>query len=686
MLFSVFVLKKCAIHAFNISARVIPRLRTLFIPLREESFWLLLFSALVLVVAAYQVPFQFELALGSPFATPIDQPFLVGFYPAEQGTDLTYRWTSSRSALVLEGIGSGAPLRLTYRAMTLRPDDAPPPRTRVSLDGHKLAIFQQASDWRNYAVEIPAERNPDRLELNFKTTPFQSGTDPRALGIIISTIRFEQTGPWTRTLPSSSQSFLFVIVAIGLYATLRQLGMNARRVLWVGLACLVGIAALVAWARPFYTAFSPNLVVLVGLNFLAALTLPRIARKNKLRADVRLTPTELQWLCLLFLVGFNVRLIAELYPTTMFGDSLFHLHRLDATLAGQILRASTAGAIGFEQAIPYPPALYLVLAPLATLFSDHLALLKIFISLVDSGAAFLIYLMVRVSTERSRAALFATALYLFLPIAVLNFAWAIYANLLTQFALLLGMTLWFLQTRHATFASWVLMASALCIAFLSHVTAAVLWVVFCIVAAPMFWFGFKTTRRALVLRPLLIIAASMLVSVGLYYAEFIPLMTTGASQVIAARTTRGGESTAPATVGGGVKYPSIGLVRVGVHSPTEWVVEGAKGLGREAWVYFAGWTLVLAPIGLYVLGRRERGRLLACFGWAGLLTGIFFALVGVILDMHVRYPLFILPFAAIGSGVALDAVCQRGRAATLIVYALLTITAGISFVLWKNFF
>lgn len=675
-----------ALSLQKLSQGVIPRLKALAVSWKEPNFWGLVLSSFVIIALAYQVPFQFELALGSPLATPIDQPFLERFYPGEQGQNQTYRWTQARSAIVLDGIGSGTPLRLTYHAMTLRPEGVSPPRVTVSINGQRQANFRKAVDWQDYAVEIPPARNPDYLRLDFKTSTFQRDGDPRKLGIAISSIRIEPAGPWNLTVPSPWQTVLFVFLAVGLYATLHELGMTPRRVLWVGLVMLGAVAVLFALARPFYTAFSPNLIPLVVLNYVLALVVPRFARGLVARAGIKTSAAELFWICLIFLIGFNLRWVAEMYPTTMFGDSLFHFHRLEATLAGQILRSSTAGAIGFEQAIPYPPALYLILTPLTTLVSDHLALLKTFLSVMDSFGAFLVYCMVRLSTDRSRPALFAAALYLFLPVAVLNFAWAIYANLLAQFALLSALTLWTVQARRADLLSLCLMACALGIAFLSHVTAPVVWLGYCIIVVPFLWFGVKTARKALVIRPLLVTAAVLVAAVGLYYAEFVPLITGSVTNITAARSARGRQDAPLATVGGGVKYPSIGLARVKVYSIEAWIVEGAKGLAREAWVYFAVWSLALAPFGFYLLGRSARGRLLAYFGWAGLIAGLVFALVGVLLDIHVRYPLFLLPFAAMGSGVALDAVCRRGRAASLAVSLLLAVTAGISLVLWKNFF
>ncbi|MBI4671388.1 MAG: hypothetical protein HY741_06925 [Chloroflexi bacterium] len=615
-------------------------------PLLERELWFLILASLAIVIVAYQAPFRFELPLASPLGTPIDLPFVRGFYLGEHGQDGTYRWTRGRGALTLDGIGSGVPLRLTFRALAWRPPNKDAAHISVTMDGQELATYPGASDWKDYVVQIPAERNPDRLKLTLNSTTFRSKVDARKLGIAVGGFQIESPAVWAPTIPSPAQTLLVTLIAVGLYAVARQLRIGPRRAFWIALACLLLPAALIAVARPFYTAFAPNIIWLVALNYALALCAPFIAGGLFKRAGVQLSPQEAQWLWLLFLVGFNLRWIAELYPTANFGDSLFHLHRLDAVAAGEIVFSSSSGAIGFEQTIPYPPGLYLLLTPFTMLLQNHIALLGTFVSLIDSLAALLIYLMVRKATDRPRAAWLAMALDLLLPIAVLNFAWAIYANLFAQAAFLLALTLWIFQSRHSTRSLNIFLGFTFFVMSLSHVTA------------PM-------------------------VLIGLYYSQFIPSIVEGTSNIMTARGARGDVGTALATVGGGVKYPSVGLVRVQVYSVPQWIEEGAKGLGREAWVYFALWTLVLAPFGYFLLQRTPRGRVLATLGWAGLAVGIFFALVGVILDVYVRYPLFLLPFVAMGSGVVLDALFRRGRLWALAACGLLALTAINSLLLWK---
>lgn len=657
--------------------------RRVLTPLRERELWFLVLAGIALVSAAYQVPFRLNLPLATPLATPIDQPFVHGFYLSEHGPDGAYRWTRGRSTLTLDGIGSGVPLVLTFRALAWRPANKDAAHISVIMEGRELATYPGAAEWKNYVVQIPADRNPDQLKLTFESSTFRSKVDARRLGIAVSSFQLEPPAAWVPTLPSPYQMVLVALVTVGLYAVARQLLIAPRRAFWLALACLLVPVALIAAARPFYTAFSSNMIWLVALNYALAVSVPFVARGLLQRADMQLSNRQAQWLWILFLIGFNVRWIAELYPTANFGDSLFHLHRLDAVAAGQVLFSSSSGAIGFEQTIPYPPALYLLLTPFTAWIPNHIALLGTFVSLIDTLAAVLIYVLVFQATNRARAAWLAMALDLFLPIAVLNFAWAIYANLLAQTALLLILTLWIFQARSSALSPKLMFGFALVLAFLSHVTAPIVLIAFAGVAALGLYFFSKTARRALVTRPLFILAVALVVAVALYYAQFIPAIVEGSSNIASARTTRGDAGNALATVGGGVKYTSIGLVRVPVYSVPQWIEEGAKGLAREAWVYFAVFPLLLAPFGYYRLAQMPRGRVLATFGWAGLAVGVFFALVGVVFDVYVRYPLFLLPFLAIGCGITLDLWFSRGRLWTLAAVLLLLFTAVNSLLLWK---
>lgn len=666
--------------------------------LRDRGLRLVLATALVLVVSAYQVPVQLELSLVSPRS----EPFLRHFFAPQWTATEAYRWTRNRSSLIVTGLGSGTPLRMTIRALGWRPDDVELPQVSVRLDGREIGVLHGERAWETYVVEIPAGRNPEQLQLNLISPTFVPGADPRELGVGVSSIVVDQPGPWQPVLPSPRQALLFVMLGAALYGLSRRVGLGASRAARLALAALIPLAALLAFARPYYGAFSPYLPALILWNLVLALVAPPLVGRLFARGGVRLAPAESAWVWLVALAGFDLRWVLQFYPHEIIGDSLFHLHRLDAVAAGQVLLTSSAGAIGFERAIPYPSALYLILTPLVPLWSDHYALLRSAACLLDVVAALAVFYLVRRAAGRLQPALLALALALFLPIAVLNFAWSIYANLLAQAALVLAVTLWALQARTPSRASRVFLFAAVLVAALAHITGPILLVAFALVAALLLWFAFPAARAALVVRPLLLTAAAVVLAGLLFYSSALSVVTEGASGILSTRLERGGENRPIAIVGGGVKYPAIGLIRVPVHTLAGWITQGALGLAREAWVYFAAWPLVLAPLGLLRSARRARapdlslgasspgdpvfGRVVTVLASAGLVTGLAFALLGVVLDVYVRYPLFLVPFISIGAGLALDALIARGHFPRLVVLALLALTLPLSLLLWAFFF
>jgi hypothetical protein len=122
----------------------------------------------------------------------------------------------------------------------------------------------------------------------------------------------------------------------------------------------------------------------------------------------------------------------------------------------------------------------------------------------------------------------------------------------------------------------------------------------------------------------------------------------------------------------------------------ELITGGLKGFWSEARVYYAVFPLLMLPWGLWWLWRssrqRETGqeeqanRAARRLFWIGLVwvgTTVVFALVGLLLNLYVRYSLFLLPIVALCAGLFLDRLWarqeQRGRGWTGM---LLTVSLG----------
>ena len=165
--------------------------------------------------------------------------------------------------------------------------------------------------------------------------------------------------------------------------------------------------------------------------------------------------------------------------------------------------------------------------------------------------------------------------------------------------------------------------------------------------------------RASLLRPALALGLAVIAVFRLSYFEFGSLVTQSSSEIIQAPVT-GAASNAPLAMVGGAFRTRWMADYVPIYSPLEWLAQGTSARrSREGWAYYRLWTLLLAPFGFVLLTRRTGGEPLALIGFAGLLTTLVFVLVGLGLDIYLRYALFALPFVAIGCGIVLDALIER---------------------------
>jgi hypothetical protein len=182
--------------------------------------------------------------------------------------------------------------------------------------------------------------------------------------------------------------------------------------------------------------------------------------------------------------------------------------------------------------------------------------------------------------------------------------------------------------------------------------------------------GQDLRRRALQVAGAL--ALALLAAFLLYYRNILPTMIETFAEI---GSSRGGQGSVTegdgisVLIGGAVNDRTLGLIIREVHTWAEWFWGGVDGFWREFWAYFKTWPLVGALLGFIAL-RPPRGttpplsgpvvRLrLAALVWAA--STLVFALVGWGLNLYVRYSLFLLPVVALGVGILLSRLWDRGR-------------------------
>jgi len=404
----------------------------------------------------------------------------------------------------------------------------------------------------------------------------------------------------------------------------------------VGAAVLLSAAAAAMLSRGFgpYTDY-PVTAVRIAAWIGVCLTLLAAAVEWRQHQPLRNTAR--------FVAAFSagalfLKLLVLLHPDMPVGDAMFHAHRFQGVLAGNLYFTSTAPG---NYLFPYAPGLYVFAAPFARLIprgADDMALLRVVAVTADTVAASLLYVViVRRWSDRIAAAM-AVALYHLVP---LDFRIMSAGNLTNAFAQSLSVVV--LATLGAAWVRWerpasvILLTAALSAAFMSHTSTFAILFVACLSIIVLFvWKGGPDSRS-----PALALSAAtvgaLVLAVALYYAHFFETYRTE-------------------------------LARIGAETAARAPDAGGRGIGarlasvpRYLHEYLGAPVLMLAAAGGWYLRQRPAvDRLtLSIAGWS--VSCALFLLLGVLTPVDMRYYLASIPAVAIAAAAGASALWSGGR-------------------------
>jgi hypothetical protein len=180
-----------------------------------------------------------------------------------------------------------------------------------------------------------------------------------------------------------------------------------------------------------------------------------------------------------------------------------------------------------------------------------------------------------------------------------------------------------------------------------------------------------------------------------YYRHFVDHTLTTLGEMMKDRSSRvlqPGEGIG-VRVGGSVADKSLGLVVRYAQSLSDWLWGGLRGFWQEAQAYYNVWPVAGALLGFWSTksnmiqgdGSHDapKSRLMrTILGWV-LAAGLF-ALVGWVINLYVRYALFLLPVIALGSGALLSKLWGKGRPGALVVTLVVAFFAFQALALWQQ--
>ena len=588
-----------------------------------------------------------------------DPPRLVsGVFPVERDdrTELTFAWTGPDMTIRLPGLDRSREWTMDVRARAARADPATNPILTFYADGLRIDAQPSTSAFETIRVVIPARPQRPRgaiVRMEVSTTVVPGPNDARALGVMIDEVKIAPAGigwPPLDVVTSAALGAAALTGAIGLIA-------SAPATAGAALVVSTGQAALLARGFAPYTSY-PATAAQAALWIAAGVAL--ISLWVRRTGAPSLAAGR-------FVIAFSaaalfLKLLVLLHPQMPVGDAMFHAHRFQGVLAGNLYFTSIAPG---NYTFPYPPGFYLFAAAFARSVARGAAdmtLLRIVALTVDVVAGATLYIAVRRIWNDAWAGAVAVVVYQMMPLQFRIFTVGNLTNAFAQSTSVFAFAI-LAASRMDSIRTWnvALLTLVLALAFMSHTSTFPLLFGTCVFVAALLRFkGDAALRRvssAVVVATLL----ATTLAIGLYYAHFGETYRAEFSRI---RT----ETVSAAPDAGGRDLATR-----------------ARSVPRYLASYLGVGALMLATVGSWDLFRRgARDRLtLTTAGWA--LSCLVFLVIGILTPVDMRYYLASIPAIAV-AGAAGASALWRQRPARAAAIALLIVICWGGVVTWYTTF
>jgi hypothetical protein len=586
------------------------------------------------------------------FAT--DPPRLVrGLHPPErdEASGLTFAWTREDMAVRLPALDRSVDWIMDARLRAARPDPRQNPELAFFADGVHLDSRAAPTDFEHVRVTIPARperRRGAMISMRTSSTFVPGPSDPRTLGVMVDAITLT---PANRVVPPGPAFVAVAAAGAALGAALALTGLPAAAAAAGAVVLSAATAAVVGRGFGLHTGY-PETAALIAVWIGAALVILTAAVDRARRQPLG---DEARFAIALSAGALFLKLLVVLHPDMPVGDAMFHAHRFQGVLAGNLYFTSIApGGYLF----PYAPGLYVFASPFAHVVARgdaDMALLRVLVLSVDAVAAGLLYWMIVRAWQDRTAAVVAVALYLLIP---LEFRTTTIGNLTNAFAQSVSVLALALLAAPAVRLErqWPLplLTLVLATAFMSHTSTFPLLFGACVLTAALFFWSGGPSLRSPALTVLGAAVVAFVLAVAVYYGHF--------GDTYRAEFSRIGAETAAAA-------PDAGGRGIGMRAAT---------VPYYLQSYFGIPALLLAAIGAWRLWHRPaQDRLtLATAGWA--LSCLAFLALGLLTPVDMRYYLAAIPAVAIAGAAGASFLWSREGPARLLAVALL------GWVLWTG--
>jgi hypothetical protein len=546
-----------------------------------------------------------------------------GIYPPERddAAGRTFAWTSDDALVRLPGLDRRVEWTLTLRLRGGRAAGGANPAVAILADGAEVQTVATGSDFQDVSIALP--RRPEHRGLNLGlrcTNAFVPGPgDPRRLGVMVDRLALVPRGIALVPRPALDAAALSS-AAMG--AAIALLGVTPGSA--IGAAVVLGAADASVMTRGFgpftsYPSTAVGLAAWIATVLAAASLMAQGLRRQPLRNTARFAAAASA-------TALFLKLLVLLHPNMPIGDAMFHAHRFEGVLGGNLYFTSIAPG-GYQ--FPYPPGLYVFASIFSGLVrrSSDTALLRVVAAAADAAAGLLLYAIVVRNWGNRLAGAAAVAIYHLMP---LSFAVLATANLTNAFAQTLAVGALALMVWPVPPARRLPLAAGLALtlaaAFLSHTgTLAILFAAGILIGL-LFAVRGAGDLRAMGVIVLGCTLAAALFAVVIYYAHFTATYRTEFARI--------GHETA-------IAAPAVG---------GRTIRDRLFGVPYSLGITIGAPVLLFAVLGATEMALKKTGdRLaLALGGWT--LACLLFLALGVLTPVDMRYYLASLPAVAIAAG------------------------------------
>lgn len=460
--------------------------RSLGLALRAPELWLLVGLCLALLLASAQAPLSYRFQVGQETGRLSDQPFLERFNPGEGSGAARFRWSKAEATIMVPGVGRrGLLLSLpvvSHRAqweeaapptlLTLRPNNSPP------------LAFALRREGATYRLLLPARLlDGGALRLALATEPWR-GDGREELGVALGKqVGIDSLRPDGPVLPDRSLLLAWPLALMFCWLALWVLGFPRRQALALLLPLALTAPLLLlldaprlAWGNAWITEFA--LLVLGSCTLLAALLPPLLGRLG-----ASSPPAIVRALALAMALTFALKYGGRLYPDAMPGDMQLHINRYSTTVAGGVYIMAQHRGLPF----PFPPALYLLLAPFSLALPIRL-LFELTAGLFEAGTVLLLFVLLRQATANATLGLLAAGTYALIAAPFMVTWFAFETQVAGQFATTLLLALLVLRWPHYDDPlTWAALLMLFVQVFLGHIGQCLNAALVGLLALPLLW-------------------------------------------------------------------------------------------------------------------------------------------------------------------------------------------------------